>query len=46
MGSKIPKSAEEISSGKDDAKAKAHFMMGEKKIRLLWRSKAPYQEVR
>lgn len=41
MGGKILKSAEEISSGRDDAKAKAHFMMCRKKIKLLWRTKAP-----
>ena len=46
MGGKISKSEEEISSGRDDTKAKAHFMVTEKKLRLLRRSKAPYKEVR
>ena len=38
---KIPKSAEEISSGTDDAKAKAHFMMGEKKNKITMAIQGP-----
>ena len=45
MRSKLPKSAKEISIGRDDAKAKAHFMVGEKN-KITMAIQGPPKEVR